>query len=82
MENYYKDKETRSPGQKSKKRSAADAEKGTAKALWTMAGKPKYREDGWSMAGKKITKVREAVKGAKLGEKEEQVELWEKFWKG
>ena len=52
MKNYYKDKKTRSPGQKIKKRSAADAEKGTAKALWTMTGKPKYGEDGWSMAGR------------------------------
>ena len=33
MEEYYEDKETRSPGRKSKKRSAADEEKGTAKAL-------------------------------------------------
>ena len=52
MESYYKDKETRSPARKSKKRSAADAEKGTVKALWTMTCKPKYGEDGWSMAGR------------------------------
>ena len=29
-----------------------------------------------------FTKVREAVKGAKMGEKDEWVELWEKFWEG
>jgi hypothetical protein len=32
MENYYKDKETRSPGRKNKKRSAADAEKNQLKS--------------------------------------------------
>ena len=29
-----------------------------------------------------FTKVREAVKGANMGEKDEWVELWEKFWEG
>ena len=35
------------------------------------------------MAGRKLfTKVREAVKGAKLGEAYEWVEFWENFWEG
>ena len=46
MESYYKDKETRSPGRKSKKRGAVDAEKGTTKALWTMTCK------GWVEHGR------------------------------
>ena len=29
-----------------------------------------------------FTKVREAVKGAKMGEKDEWMELWQKFWEG
>ena len=83
MENYYKGKETRSPGRKSKNKSAADAKKGTVKALWTMTCKAKYGEAGWSMDGRIFfTKVREAVKGAKMGEKDEWGELWEKFWEG
>ena len=30
----------------------SNARKGTAKAMWTMTGKPKYGEDGWGMEGR------------------------------